>query len=136
MYDYFLRYKEREVSVIKQFIRNFLILMLLCVLPVFVYADETASIKITTNLTTGTPNGIFKFTIKEVGTDTYIPDANGIEINTAESNFYTINNLKPNTEYLIEELTLPTAYDFVSLESGNKMTGTYCIAQKMISNIL
>ena len=90
--------------------------MILCVLPVFVYADETASLKITTNLTTGTPNGIFKFTIKEVGTDTYIPDANGIEINTAESNFYTINNLKPNTEYLIEELTLPTAYDFVSIE--------------------
>lgn len=122
--------------------------MVLCVLPVFVYADGenpdtptpaegtgTASIRVNVTLTTGTHDGSFTFTVREkvayeetdeVTGETTIKYRYDVidsqPINARQGiGSYTFSNLKPNTEYQIVEGTLGNEHEFVSLESGIKI---------------
>lgn len=106
----------------KNFIRYFLILTFMCVLPVFVLADEaeTASIKITKNLLNGAGNGTFTFMVTDTSGNSVVGE-NGIQINTANINTTTISNLLPNTEYIVEETLIPPTHKFVSIKSGDKI---------------
>ena len=89
--------------------------------------EGNASIKLVENLLSGASNGTFTYKISE---------ENGADINnnitittttvtsgstTANSGSFMINNLKPNTNYIIEITNEPATHKYVSLESGSKV---------------
>ena len=98
-------------------------------MPVTTYADGTASIKIDVQLLPGSSNGTFNFSISKVANNELTLIDDDISIMTADSSgddgnkfgTITIDGLETNTEYLVEEIGIPSNFKFVSLESGNKV---------------
>ena len=130
------------MSKIKKFIRYFLILMFMCALPSFVYADEeaqaNASIRIDVRLTTGTHDGAFTFRVKKYVTRTtqvenpetgelenveeqVLTEVDSKSIETNQGTGSYIFTVDADTDYIVTLDELGSAYQFVSLESGNKI---------------